>query len=185
MAVKSKSVARLLLTILLVTLGVSCTQSPVATQGPPDRELRDVTPEHTGRRELYRGQLVYVPCYSHIRLADGRDFRLSITLSIRNTSLKETLEVSSVEYFDTEGVLKKNYGDSFTVQPLGTAEFFIKEDDMTGGSGANFLVSWQAEKAIPEPIIEAVMVGTGGSQGVSFTCAGRLLKERPDPALGE
>jgi len=64
---------------------------------------------------------------------------------------------------------------------LATAEFFIGESDMTGGSGANFIVTWNAEKAISEPIMEAVMVGTGGSQGVSFTSSGRLLKESSSP----
>ncbi len=167
---------RLLTGLALLAVLLSGCQTPGPSGSRGGRELRDVPTQTPAKRQVYQGQVVYVPCYSHVRLADGRDFKLSITLSIRNTSLTESLQVSSVEYFDTNGVLKKNYGEAFTVNPLATAEFFIREQDMTGGSGANFLVSWSAEKPIPEPIIETVMIGTGGGQGISFTCAGRLLK---------
>lgn len=149
-----------------------------APQQKPPLELQNVEGGTTAQRARSRGQVVYIPCYSHIKLANGQDYRLAVNLSIRNTSQSESLQISSVEYYDTDGVLKKNYAEqALTLKPLATAEFFIGESDMTGGSGANFIVTWNAEKAISEPIMEAVMVGTGGSQGVSFMSSGRLLKE--------
>ncbi len=46
--------------------------------------------------------------------------------------------------------------------------------------GANFLVEWTADGLVSPPVIETVMLGTGGAQGVSFITEGRPV-ERRDP----
>jgi hypothetical protein len=171
----------LAITLLLILTG--CEQPRPVPNASPEAalSLEDVSPSGRtakSKRDVSAGQIVYVPCYSHIRLADGRDYKLAINLSIRNTSQTESLAVNAVEYYNSSGVLVKDHANKeLTLSPLATADFFVSEDDMSGGSGANFLVTWHAAKPISEPIIEAVMVGTGGSQGVSFTSTGRLLKE--------
>ena len=47
--------------------------------------------------------------------------------------------------------------------------------DTAGGSGANFIVDWLATERIEEPLIEAIMVGTSGTQGIAFRSAGKVL----------
>lgn len=167
--------------LLLCSL-TGCQQNAKGNQGTPQQspgfELTDVESGATAGRARSQGQVVYVPCNSQIRLADGRKFSLAINLSIRNTSQTETIQVTAVEYYDTDGVLKKNYASEvLQIKPLATAEFFVGESDSSGGSGANFLVTWKADKPLTQPIVEAVMIGTGGSQGISFVSQGRLLKE--------
>ena len=56
--------------------------------------------------------------------------------------------------------------------PLETIEFLVERRDSSGGSGANFLVQWTAETEVDRPLIEAVMVGTAGTLGISFREAG-------------
>ena len=130
------------------------------------------------RVRVSNGQVVYVPCYSHIRLADGRTYKLAINLSIRNTSFSNDLTITAVDYHDSSGRLVKHHADDpIVLGPLATADFFVTENDKSGGSGANFMVEWVASKPITEPIVEAVMVGTGGGQGVSFVSVGRWLRE--------
>jgi Protein of unknown function (DUF3124) len=173
-----RTFGRLLVIILVGFLCFGCQlDRPVQQSGSQALELQDV--RSPNRRTQSQGQVVYVPCYSHIKLANGQDYKLAINLSIRNTSQTESLTVVSVEYYDSQGELKKDYvpQEETVLAPLATVDVFVGEDDMTGGSGANFLVTWKAQKSISEPIVEAVMVGTGGSQGVSFTSTGRLLKE--------
>tara|TARA_R110002072_G_scaffold303069_1_gene492555 strand:- start:25348 stop:26016 length:669 start_codon:yes stop_codon:yes gene_type:complete len=125
-----------------------------------------------------QGQVVYVPAYSHIYHDDGDPYLLTITLSVRNTSLDNEIVVKSVRYFDTKGKEVKSYlTKPLRLPALATTEFLVERDDATGGSGANFLVEWVAIKEVTEPIIEAVMIDTKGQQGISFARSGKPVRE--------
>jgi len=50
------------------------------------------------------GQTIYVPAYSHVYYGDGKNL-LATTLSIRNTSLTDSISVTSVRYYDSKGKL--------------------------------------------------------------------------------
>ncbi len=128
---------------------------------------------------LSRGQLVYVPVYSHIFFGDRQQsFNLSVTLSLRNVDLTHPIEITSVRYFDEKGKLVKDYAPpAITIAPLASARFYVKESDVSAGSEACFLVRWQAPQKVNPPIIEGLMVGTSFGQGISFTAAGRVLEE--------
>ena len=66
------------------------------------------------------------------------------------------------------------------IRPLGSAETFVQAEDTRGGTGANFVVEWGTDAQITEPLIEAVMVGTMGAQGFSFTSRGKpMITETP------
>ena len=124
------------------------------------------------------GQVVYVPAYSHVYQSDGKPYLLTITLSVRNTSMESEIVVKSVRYFDTKGKEVKSYLNKPVRLPaLGTTEVLIKRDDVSGGSGANFLVEWSAKQPVTEPIIEAVMIDTDSQQGISFVRRGSVISE--------
>jgi len=129
--------------------------------------------------ELSKGQTVYVPAYSHIYSGDTEyKFLLAVTLSIRNTDPKNALTIISVDYFDTNGkLIKKQLDKPMTLAPMASTRYVIKESDETGGSGANFIVTWKADQAVHSPIIESVMIGTRSQQGISFTSRGQVLQE--------
>ena len=129
---------------------------------------------------LWLEQTVYVPLYSHI-YADERfknkPFLLTATLSIRNTDPDHQLTLRSVDYYDSTGKLLNNYlSKPLTIGPLGSTKYIVEESESKGGSGAKFLVSWDAETAITEPIIESIMIGTKMQQGISFISRGRVIK---------
>ena len=63
------------------------------------------------------------------------------------------------------------------LKPLASTDFFIAADDTNGGSGSNFIVEWVAEKTVYEPVIEAVMISTSSSQGISFVSPAKILKQ--------
>ena len=117
---------------------------------------------------------IFVPAYSHIYRQDGQPFRLTVTLSVRNTDQNSVLVVNSVRYFDTNGKMVRSYLDQpLSVAPLGTKEFLVEEEDIEGGSGANFIVQCSLpEQDISRPLIEAVMIGAANQQGISFTSRG-------------
>ncbi len=124
------------------------------------------------------GQLVYVPAYSHVYHGRGDAHLLTITLSVRNTSLTSEITVNSVRYFDTRGKEVKSYlAKPVRLPPLATTEVLVDRKDSTGGSGANFLVEWSANQPVTAPIIESVMIDTISNQGISFVCRGSVISE--------
>lgn len=129
---------------------------------------------------ISRGQVIFVPVYSHIYHGNKQEqFPLAVTLSIRNTSLTEPITVRSVGYYSSGGKLVKEYANkNLQLAALATTEFFIPQQDSSGGSGASFIVEWVTDKQnVTEPIIEAVMISTSFQQGVSFTSYGRVIQE--------
>lgn len=131
------------------------------------------------RAGLVRGQTVYVPAYSHI-YSGNREIRLYLaaTLSIRNTAPEAAIRLIAVDYHDSEGKrVKKMLDAPFELGPLATTRYVIKESDKTGGSGASFIVRWQADRPVIPPLIEAIMISTKSQSGVSFTSRGQVISE--------
>jgi len=128
-------------------------------------------------------QTVYIPIYSHIYAEDryrDKPFLLTATLSIRNTDPDRPFTLKSVRYYDSKGALLQQYLDKpVTIEPLGSTRFIVPESETKGGSGAKFLVEWEAKEAVVEPIIESVMIGTKMQQGISFISTGRVIKGTP------
>ncbi|WP_457575445.1 DUF3124 domain-containing protein [Desulfomarina sp.] len=122
-------------------------------------------------------QKVYVPAYSHIYHGNKETpLLLSITLSIRNVDPLRSLTVTTVDYYETQGKLLKHFiVEPVLLPPMGSTRFIVPQKDTTGGSGANFIVSWKAEEKINPPIIESVMIGTQSQLGISFTSRGRAI----------
>ena len=131
--------------------------------------------------EIVDGQTVYVPVYSHIYADGGRPHLLETTLSIRNLDPKRAISIKSVKYFDTKGLLIKKYLDGkMRLGPLETTAFLVEKRDTSGGSGANFIVVWDAEEPVYEPLVEAIMVGFSENNSISFTSPGRALVKRKE-----
>ena len=129
--------------------------------------------------EITNGQSVYVPVYSHVyyHVAKSR-FLIATTLSIRNTAPKHSITLRAVDYFDSDGAVLQSYLEQpMVLGPLASTEFFVESTDTRGGAGANFIVNWDAEEEVYEPVIEAVMVGTGGTQGLAFTSQGQVYED--------
>ena len=124
-------------------------------------------------------QKVYVPVYSHIYQGiKSRAYNLSALLSIRNVDLKESFTITSIKYYDDHGNMVENFVDKpVTVPAMATYEVHIPERDQKGGSGANFTVRWKADRKVSIPVIQAVMIGTASTQGISFVCDGVVIEE--------
>jgi hypothetical protein len=125
------------------------------------------------------GQTVYVPAYSHIYHGNREaKLLLSVTLSIRNIDPENSISISVVDYYETAGTLLKHFiRKPVTLGPLGSERYIIPQNDASGGSGANFIVVWQAEAPTNPPIIETIMIGTQSQLGISFTSRGQSLQK--------
>ena len=112
----------------------------------------------------------YAPVYSEIYHRDGtRLFSLTTTLSLRNTSLTDSAYILKISYYDSHGnILKQFLSSSLLLTPLESVEFVVEETDETGGPGANFIINWGATEYSSQLLMQAVMIGTAGQQGISF-----------------
>ena len=131
--------------------------------------------------EKVTGQSVYVPAYSEIFYSDRkRTWDLAVTLAVHNTDAKTPITITSVRYYDTDGNLVREYHEKpVKLNPWATAGIVVERRDRRGGVGANFIVDWQADQAVSEPLIETVMVSTSGTQGLGFTGPGRVISQTP------
>lgn len=128
-----------------------------------------------------REQTVYVPVYSHVYHGDReRPFLLAATVAVRNVDRGTPITVVSAEYYDSNGqLLRRLMSEPRIIAPLASLRLIIPESDTSGGSGASCVVRWQAERPVSAPVVEAVMIGTRSSQGISFVTSGRVLEEKP------
>ena len=119
----------------------------------------------------------YLSVYSDIYdMTDETKHLLTATISMRNTSLTDSLFILKADYFNTNGQLIRSYiSEPIFLVPMETVEIVINRRDTTGGSGANFIFNWGLRITNAEPLFESVMIWTTGNQGISFLSKGVKL----------
>lgn len=129
--------------------------------------------------ENYVQGKTYLPVYSHIyHIHQQRTFDLTITTSIRNVSLTDSIYILSADYYNTEGNKIRQYIEKpIFLKPMETVEIIIGEEDKEGGSGANFIFDWAVKNRNNPPLFEAIMISTSGQQGLSYTTRGVQISE--------
>jgi hypothetical protein len=129
------------------------------------------------------GQSVYLPVYSHLwhgnLSAKGQPeiLQLSALISIRNTDPANPIRVISARYYDTAGKLLREFNPSpKALAPLGTLELFVERREAEGGSGANFVIRWQSDAPVSQPVIEAIHADLNSVRTASFVTIGRPVR---------
>jgi hypothetical protein len=126
-------------------------------------------------RPLVKAQTLYLPIYSHMlygnlgKSGKASQVLLSALVSIRNTDGKRPLRVLSARYYDTHGtLLGERVAAPVSLPPYGTLELFVELNDASGGSGANFVIKWDAEQPINPPLVESLHANMDGGKAVIF-----------------
>lgn len=135
---------------------------------------------------LSAGQSLYLPIYSHLYHGDvhpktGKpsETLVSTHVSIRNTDTKASFRVTSARYYNTDGKLLREYlPQPQTVPPLGTYELYVPRSDSSGGSGANFIIEWTADRPINAPLVEALHADIREARTLLFVTTGRPIQLR-------
>ncbi|TNC99439.1 MAG: hypothetical protein FD121_304 [Gallionellaceae bacterium] len=135
--------------------------------------------------ELSQGQTLYLPIYSHIwhgnKIVDGKypiKSQVSALVSIRNTSLKTPIRITTARYYSTDGKqLKEFLAKPVEIGAMGTLELFVERKESEGGSGANFIIQWDAAVSTNPPVVEAVHADIkGGGPALTFITTARLIR---------
>ncbi len=136
-----------------------------------------------GGIDLFGGQSLYLPIYSHLYHGDvnpktGKptETLVSKQVSIRNTDPRAALLVTSARYYNTEGQLLRDFlPKPQSVPPLGTYELYISRSDSSGG---NFIIEWSAERPINPPLVEALHSDIRDSRVLFFVTTARPIWPR-------
>jgi hypothetical protein len=137
-----------------------------------------------GAAKQVKSQTVYIPSYSNV--ISGPPIYMVVPLRanlvIHNTDPAQSIAIARIDEYDTEGKKVSSYLTAPVVlNPLGAMRVVVKESKKEAeGLGANFIIQWQAEKKVNEPIIECLIIGSLGAQGFSFTTQGRITQEQTE-----
>ena len=134
---------------------------------------------------LSSGQTLYLPVYSHVYHGDvdskgaPQQTLVSALVSIRNTDLANTIRITSAVYYDTQGKKLREYlPNPVAVPPMGTHEIFVPRADTAGGSGANFVIVWSADKTSNAPVVEALHLNMPAGRSIAFITSARPIAAR-------
>ena len=153
--------------------------------------------------KLVKGQTIYIPSYANV--ISGPPIYMMVPLRanlvtnisgppiymvvplranlvIHNTDPSQAITIARIDEYDTEGKKVSSYLTApVTLNPLGAMRVVVKKSKKEAeGLGANFIIQWQAEKKVNEPIIECLIIGSLGAQGFSFATQGRVIKEQAE-----
>ncbi len=151
----------------------------------PNQEISSINSENWSKRAIKTPALdsliygkTYLSIYSQIySQSEHKTHNLTAMVSLRNTSVKDTIYLLKAEYFDTHGKTVRTYFDqTIYLAPLETTEIIIDEKDISGGTGSNFIFEWEIPKNCPEPLFEGIMNSTMGQQGLSFVTQGHRIE---------
>ncbi|MGI9366227.1 MAG: DUF3124 domain-containing protein [Rhizobiaceae bacterium] len=125
-------------------------------------------------------ELIYVPAYPEVLTEPDVTQQMAVTIVVHNIDPNQSLTLQSVQYLDHRGDKNRNLlNQELTLAPLGSWKFVIGMRETTGEIGANFLVKWSGSQPTLAPIVEAIMTGGNGTQGLSFASRGKVISRTP------
>jgi hypothetical protein len=155
----------------LLAIALLCLTALAAAQDAPQRSA---------------GQALYLPIYSHLyhgdvnpRTGKPSETLVSTHVSIRNTDPAAAVKIVSARYYNTGGKLLREFlANPQTIPPLGTFELYVPRSDSSGGSGANFIIDWTAEKPVNPPLVEALHADIREARTLLFVTTARPIQTR-------
>lgn len=96
---------------------------------------------------------VYVPVNLYQKLRQGQ----KILLKVRNASFTDSIYLSRLDYYDSEGALLSTILDStLLIKPMATSEITIRNKEFKK-NGDNLIVQWYS-KTVSKPVVQAIVI---------------------------
>ena len=131
---------------------------------------------------LLKGQTLYVPSYTSFIGAGGHVFEAKPTIFFHNTDQNNPINIVRLDFYNTSGKLVEKYLqqpkklNANAATRINIKEFLKGEE----GSGAHFIIQWQADHKVVEPLVQTWFVGAVGTRGYSYTSPARIIQEDAD-----
>ncbi len=134
-----------------------------------------------GEVKLVKGQTFYVPSYTSFigGAAGSHAFETKPTIFIHNADQNNPINIVRIDFYNTDGKLVEKYLqqpkklDANSATRINVRELLKGEE----GSGAHFIIQWQAENKVVEPLVQTWFVGAVGNRGYSYTSPVRIIQE--------
>lgn len=157
----------------LVVLLYSC-----ATSDPnlKKENILDVNQLKKGSIALSYRDTIYIPMYTEIYMEEDT-WRLGLTptISVRNTSLKDTIYIEEIDHYNSQGEMVHQYNDKILfLGPLQSIEYVVaeRESETEAMIGGSFIIIWGANNSKVKPLFQGIMISSHGPQGISFLTEG-------------
>ena len=87
-----------------------------------------------------------------------------------------------LDFYDTNGKLVEKYLQQPKKVNANAATRINVKELIKGeeGSGAHFIIQWQADHKVVEPLVQTWFVGAVGNRGYSYTSPARIIQEEAD-----
>lgn len=172
-----KSFKYVIFSFILSALGACTHNGAISEVNKINWESKAISADKIASLAELDKDITYLPVYPEVfNVQENKKQKLTVTVSIRNTSPTDSLYLLSAKYYNTQGDLIRVYFDfPLVLVPLETDHIVINHTDISGGTGANFLFEWKKMPTTSEPLFEAVMLSTYAQQGISFTTCGVKL----------
>lgn len=123
------------------------------------------------------GGAIYVPAFSQVPVSTSERQPLAATLVVHNVDPQEQITLTDVRFYGNDGTLLRDFVDeAVPLSSFQSSDYVIGLRESIGGTGANFVVRWEASSMVVEPLANALMVGGTGTQGLSFLTSGTVIK---------
>ncbi len=119
-----------------------------------------------------KGQTLYLPAVSYVYLgAKSKPYSLTKTFFFRNRDPRRQLTITAVDYYDGRGVKLASLLDRPQVlAPLASLQMPLPTQDQEArGCAPCLIVRWRAGKPVNPPLVQCIMIGATGQQGISFS----------------
>lgn len=169
----------IVLTIFTSITMLSCKNDDSALTAQ-DKAMFEIPEVHAKDIQLSYRDTVYVPIYSDLN-SDSKyvTYNLTATLSIRNTSLTDSMYVEAINFYNTDGDLISKYiNRTLILRPMQSIEYTIDRNKEMNKTGSNFIVKWGAKTADLNPVIQGVKISTDQKQGISLITNGISISRR-------
>jgi hypothetical protein len=112
------------------------------------------------------------------------DFSFSVypTIVIHNTDPDHAINIVKMDFYNSSGELVKKYlQQPLKLNPSAGTRIHLK-NALSGqeGTAAHFIIQWQAETRVVEPLVTGLMLGSRGTRGYSLATTPRIVRETAD-----
>ncbi len=131
--------------------------------------------------KMVKGQTLYVPSYTSI-MAGTHSFDAKPVVFIHNADQNNPINLVRIDFYNTDGKLVEKYLQQPQKLQANAATRINVKERIPGeeGSGAHFIIQWQADHKVVEPLVQTWFVGAVGTRGYSYTASPRVIQESAD-----
>jgi len=137
-----------------------------------------------GEVKLVKGQTIYVPSYTSFMggKAASYAFEAKPTIFFHNTDQNNPINIVRIDFYNTNGKLVEKYlQQPLKLNPNSATRINVNElIKGEEGSDAHFIIQWQADNRVVEPLVQTWFVGAVGTRGYSYTSPARIIQENAD-----